>query len=216
MAMKRIKKDQVDAGKKELPRKLQFLEAGKVAYTAVLHDADADEWWVELPLASAKKLARSAADLKELKSGLKELTAQAAQVPRLLKDRAELATLRESSAAMETDLKKALRRVRALEKELGLEPGGKPQKAKPAEQSKPATAPAGNTKTPVDPMASIPVPGTEGMPLQTSAAAADATGPKSKLKPLAKAAKKATDAPGLPEHSAAALPISNGPAAPAV
>jgi hypothetical protein len=216
MAMKRIKKDQIDAGKKELPRKLQFLEAGRVAYTAVLHDADADEWLVELPLASAKKLARSAADLKELKSAQKELTAQAAQVPRLMKDRAELATLRESSAAMEADFKKALRRVRALEKALGLDPGGKVQLAKPAEQSKPAKAPEVNKKAAADPIASIPVPGTEGMPVQTSAAATDTTGPRSKLKPLAKAAKKATDAPGLPEHSAAALPISNDSAAPAV
>lgn len=233
MAIKRIKLDQVLSGKKELPRKLQFLADAKVAYSAVAHSEDTDEWTVELPLAAAKKLVKAAADLKELKAGQKVLSAQADQVPALLKDQASLAELRESSAATDAELKSARRRVKALEKELGLEPGGKlkksaaPAPAMPVEPVKaaavakpdPAPAPAkaakpakatkqATPKAPVDLLAGVPIAPAEQFSLPAEAAAAaepKKAGPKGKMKPLAKAAKTATKAPALPEASKGAV-----------
>ena len=139
MAIKRIKKDQVDAGKKELPKKLAFLTEGKIDYANVGHDESTDDWTVELPLAAIRGLARKAAELKELKRAQKEVTQQAALVPALQKDRAELIALRETTADTDALLRKATRRVTALEKQLSV-PSQPPVKAAKASTAKKAPA----------------------------------------------------------------------------
>ena len=131
MAFKRTRKDQIDSGKKELPRKLAFLADMKVDFLSFAHDEDTGEMTVELTAAAVKALARKGVDLKELKASQKDLAQQAALVPALQADREQLAALRETSAAAADELRKALRRVKTLEKELGIEPGGKVAK-KPA------------------------------------------------------------------------------------
>lgn len=125
MAFKRTRKDQIDSGKKELPRKLAFLADMKVDFLSFAHDEDTGEMTVELTAAAVKALARKGVDLKELKASQKDLAQQAALVPALQADREQLAALRETSAAAADELRKALRRIKTLEKELGIEPGGK-------------------------------------------------------------------------------------------
>lgn len=146
MAFKRTRKDQIDSGKKELPRKLAFLAEMKVDYLSVAHDEDTGEMTVELTAAAVKALARKGVDLKELKASQKDLAQQAALVPALQADREQLAALRETSAAAAEELRKAQRRVKALEKELGIEPGGKIAKkaAAPAAQAAAPALPAGD------------------------------------------------------------------------
>ena len=89
--------------------------------------------------AAAKAIARKGVDLKELKATQKGLLKQAALVPALLEDRDQLASLRETSAATSETLRLAQRRIKALEKELGIEPGAKIAK-KPASSPAPAVA----------------------------------------------------------------------------
>ena len=139
MAFKRIRRDQVDTGKKELPRKLEFLRELKVDFLSFAHDDETGETTVELTAATAKALARKGADLKELKASQKDLLKQAALVPALLADREQLAALHETSAATSESLRKAERRIKALEKELGIEPGAKIAK-KAASSVAPAVA----------------------------------------------------------------------------
>ena len=125
MAFKRTRKDQIDSGKKELPRKLEFLRDLKVDFLSFAHDDATGEITVELTAASVKALARKGVELKELKASQKDLVKQVAQVPALLADREQLAALRETSAATDDALRTAQRRVKALEKQLGIEPGAK-------------------------------------------------------------------------------------------
>ena len=75
MAFKRTRKDQIDSGKKELPRKLAFLGEMKVDFLSFAHDEDTGETTVELTAAAVKALARKGADLKELKASQKDFTA---------------------------------------------------------------------------------------------------------------------------------------------
>ncbi|MCW7541608.1 hypothetical protein OOT46_27780 [Aquabacterium sp. A7-Y] len=131
MAIKRIKKEQVDAGKKELPRKLAYLQEEKIDYEAVTHNEDTDEWSVEMSSVAFRALARKRAELKELKAEQRDLVRQAALVPELQKDREQLAALREQSEATQSELRKALRRIKLLEKALGIEAGAKPGAAIP-------------------------------------------------------------------------------------
>ena len=135
MAFKRIRRDQIEIGKKELPRKLAFLRELKVDFLSFAHDDETGETTVEVTAAAAKAMARKSVDLKELKASQKDLLKQAALVPALLADRDQLAALRETSAATSESLRQAQRRIKALEKELGIEPGAKIAK-------KPATSPA--------------------------------------------------------------------------
>lgn len=144
MAFKRIRKDQIDSGKKELPRKLAFLGDMKVDFLSFAHDEDTGEATVELAAAAVKALARKGVDLKDLKASQKDLARQAALVPALQADREQLAALRETSAAAAEELRKALRRIKALEKELGIEPGAKVAR-KPA-----GSAPAAAATLPVE------------------------------------------------------------------
>jgi hypothetical protein len=139
MAFKRTRKDQIDSGKKELPRELEFLSDLKVDFLSIAHDDATGEMTVELTAAAVKAMARKGVDLKELKAGQKDLVKQVALVPALLADREQLAALRETSAAANEELRKAQRRVKALEKDLGLGPGAKAAKKK-ASSSEPATA----------------------------------------------------------------------------
>lgn len=146
MAAKRTRKEQIDAGKRELPKKLSFLQEQKVDYLSITHDEASGELTVELGAAAVKALARKASELKELKAGQKELAKQAALVPELLKDREQLIELRAASDAADEVMRKALRRIKALEKQLGLTEGAKPVKktaAKP--ESTPETGAADGT-----------------------------------------------------------------------
>jgi len=143
MAFKRTQKDQIDAGKKELPRKLEFLRDLKVDFLSFAHDDATGEMTVELTAAAVKALARKGVDLKELKASQKDLAKQVALVPALHADREQLTALRESSATTDEELRKAQRRVKALEKQLGIEPGAKPTKKATITKS-PETADAPN------------------------------------------------------------------------
>jgi len=125
MAVKRTRKDQIDSGKKELPRKLAFLHDMKVDFLSIAHDEATDEHSVELSATALKAMTRKVADLKDLKASHKDVAKQAALVPELLKDREQLLALREASDAADEVMRKALRRIKALEKELGLAPGAK-------------------------------------------------------------------------------------------
>ena len=151
MAFKRIRRDQVETGKKELPRKLAFLRELKVDFLSFAHDDETGETTVEVTAAAAKAMARKGADLKELKASQKDLLKQAALVPALLADRDQLAALHETSAATSETLRLAQRRIKALEKELGIEPGAKIAK-KPASSPAPAVADA-QAAAPSDPPA---------------------------------------------------------------
>jgi len=146
MAFKRTRKDQIDSGKKELPRKLEFLRDLKVDFLSFAHDDATGEITVELTAASVKALARKGVELKELKASQKDLIKQAALVPELLADREQLTALRETSAATNGELRRAERHVKALEKELGIEPGAQPAKKK------------GGSSAPASPEAQIEVP----------------------------------------------------------
>ena len=99
MAFKRIRRDQIETGKKELPRKLEFLRELKVDFLSFAHDDETGETTVEVTAAAAKAMARKGVDLKELKASQKDLLKQAALVPALLEDREQLAALRETSAS---------------------------------------------------------------------------------------------------------------------
>jgi hypothetical protein len=140
MTFKRTRKEQIDAGKKELPRNLAFLRDMKVDFLSFAHDDDTGETTVELAAVAVKAMARKGVDLKELKMSQKDLSRQAALVPALQKDREDLTALRETTAATEAELRKAKLRVKALEKELGIEPGAKirPMATKDLTSSTPA------------------------------------------------------------------------------
>ncbi|MBW8832287.1 MAG: hypothetical protein JF606_23345 [Burkholderiales bacterium] len=137
MAFKRTRKDQIDSGKKELPRHLAFLRDMKVDFLSFAHDDDTGETTVELTAATIKAMARKGIDLKALKMSQKDLVRQAALVPALQEDSEHLAALRATAVVTEEELRKAQRRIKALEKELGIEPGAKAAK-KPANPSVPA------------------------------------------------------------------------------
>jgi len=139
MAFKRIRRDQIETGKKELPRKLEFLRELKVDFLSFAHDDETGETTVEVTASAAKAMARKGVDLKELKASQKDLLKQAALVPALLADRDQLTALRETSAATSETLRKAERRIKALERDLGIEPGAKIAK-KSASSSAPAVA----------------------------------------------------------------------------
>jgi hypothetical protein len=125
MAIKRIKKDQFDSGKKVLPKKLAFLSEAGIDYSIVAHDDVSDELSVELPLVSLRALARKSIELKELKRAHKEVARQAALVPELQKDKALLLALQEATASADSLMRKAVRRINAMEKLLGIAPGAK-------------------------------------------------------------------------------------------
>jgi hypothetical protein len=175
VGIQRIREVQVDAGKKDLPKKAAFLVEGKVDFVAVSHDEGTDEWTVELPLAAARQLVRKAADLKQLKAGQKVLANAAALVPELKKDREALVALRESSSGTEVDLKNATRRVKLLEKALGLEPGGKVPKAKASDSLLSDLPPP--TLAPATPVKAAPAPksrqGAKGKAVKANGAKGD-------------------------------------------
>ena len=125
MAFRRTRKDQIDSGKKEFPRKLEFLRDLKVDFLSFAHDDATGEITVELTAAAVKALARKGFDLKELKASQKDLAKQAALVPELQADREQLTALRESAGAIKEELRTAQRRVKALEKKLGAKPAKK-------------------------------------------------------------------------------------------
>lgn len=135
MAIKRIKKEQIESGKKSLPKKLAFLSDAKIDYSVVAHNEASDEWSVELSLAAIRALARKASELKDIKSSYKDLARQAALVPELENDRVQLQTLREAVANADSVMRKAVRRINALEKLLGMEPGAKLPVAAPSAQT---------------------------------------------------------------------------------
>ena len=125
MAIKRTKKDQIDSGKKELPKKLAFLNEAGIDYSLIAHDDVGDTWSVELPLAAIRALARKATELKDLKRNHKDVARQAALVPALQEDQAQLLALQEAKADTDSLLRKAVRRINALEKLQGITPGSK-------------------------------------------------------------------------------------------
>jgi chromosome segregation ATPase len=142
MALKRTRKDQIDSGKKELPRQVAFLRDMKVEFLSFAQDDAGGEITVELAAAVVKAMARKGAELKELKMTQKDLVKQAAQLPALQKDLEELPALREAAASTAEELRKARQRIKALEKELGIEPGAKvrPAMARKAVDLDPVTA----------------------------------------------------------------------------
>jgi hypothetical protein len=140
MALKRTRKDQIDSGKKELPRQLAFLRDMKIDFLSFAQDDAGGETTVELAAAVVKTMARKGAELKELKAAQKDLVKQAAQLPALQKDREELAALREAATSTTEELRKARLRVKALEKELGIEPGAKVRPATARKAADPVTA----------------------------------------------------------------------------
>jgi len=86
MATRRIKRELVDSGKKELPKKLAFLLRDNVDFLAVTHYEDEDAWTVEISAAALQSLVRKKIELKVLKAGQKDLASQAALVPQMQKE----------------------------------------------------------------------------------------------------------------------------------
>lgn len=141
MAIKRTKKDQIDSGKKVLPKKLAFLNESGIDYSVVAHDEVSDVWSVELPLVTIRALARKSSELKDLKRTYKDVARQAALVPELQKVSAQLLTLQDAKANADSLLRKAVRRINALEKLLGIAPGAKLPSTATVTEPKQARAP---------------------------------------------------------------------------
>ena len=134
MATRRIKRELVDSGKKELPKKLAFLLRDNVDFLAVTHYEDEDAWTVEISAAALQSLVRKKIELKVLKAGQKDLASHAALVPQMQKELEKLQARQEKSAAKERELRKAQRQAKAQEKQAPATP------ASPATDSKPAKA----------------------------------------------------------------------------
>jgi hypothetical protein len=104
---KKIERSRVEAGKAELPRKLEFLSTEKVDYLLVL-ERDGD-FSVEVPAGALAKLVKSRGELKAMKAAQKQALAAATSA---------LAAEREAHQSTHAALAKAERRIKALEKKL--------------------------------------------------------------------------------------------------
>ena len=136
MATRRIKRELVDSGKKELPKKLAFLLRDNVDFLAVTHYEDEDAWTVEISAAALQSLVRKKIELKVLKAGQKDLASQAALVPQMQKELEKLQARQEKSAAKEGELRKALRQAKAQERQSPATPASSPTDSKPAKAVK--------------------------------------------------------------------------------
>lgn len=111
MANRKIDRARIESGRAEMPKALAFLGAGKIDYVSINDRDGSGDWSVEVPAKALKKLAKVAEDAKALKSQHKQASATASQA---------LETERQAHATTQEALDKAERRVKQLEKKLGI------------------------------------------------------------------------------------------------